>query len=153
MPSCCGYGRGLSRRCSKSSDSMYLCGKAMHVSRGEGKAFKQVLGTPPGGYRRNVVEVQQHTTFPGGYSERTKPEVMAGPGSWNYFRENQSTPFPTPEEKTLGQPKCSVTDSSNALIPFQAICTPIQTRKNDDNCVITVIPVAPRIRANRSANP
>ena len=53
----------------------------------------------------------------------------------------------------LGQPICSVTDSSNSLIPFQAICTPMQTRKNDDNCVITVIPVAPRIRANRSANP
>lgn len=53
----------------------------------------------------------------------------------------------------FGQPICSVSDSSNALIPFQAICTPIQTRKKDDNCVITVIPVAPRIRANRSANP
>jgi hypothetical protein len=39
------------------------------------------------------------------------------------------------------------------LIPFQAICTPIQTRKNDDNCVITVIPVAHRIRASWSANP
>jgi hypothetical protein len=44
---------------------MYLCGKAMHVSRREGKAFKQVLGTPPGGDRRNGVELQQHTTFPG----------------------------------------------------------------------------------------
>ena len=53
----------------------------------------------------------------------------------------------------IGQPICSVTDSSNVLTPFQAICTPIQTRKKDDNCVITVIPVAPRIRANRSANP
>jgi hypothetical protein len=38
----------------------------------------------------------------------------------------------------FGQPICSVTDSSNALIPFQAICTPIQTNKKDDNCVITV---------------
>jgi hypothetical protein len=45
---------------------MYLCGKTMQVSRLEGKAFKQVLGAPPGEYRRNVVEVQQHTTFPGG---------------------------------------------------------------------------------------
>jgi hypothetical protein len=44
---------------------MDLCGKAMHASRREGKAFKQVLGTPPGGYRHNVVEVQQHTNFPG----------------------------------------------------------------------------------------
>jgi hypothetical protein len=53
----------------------------------------------------------------------------------------------------FGQLICSVTDSSSAFIPFQAICTPIQTRKKDDNCVITVIPVGPRIRANRSANP
>jgi hypothetical protein len=45
---------------------MNLCGEAIHVSRREDKAFKQVLGTPPGGYPRNVVEVQQHTTFPGG---------------------------------------------------------------------------------------
>jgi hypothetical protein len=44
---------------------MYLCGTAIQVSGREGKAFKPVLGTPPGGYRRNVVEVQQHT-FPGG---------------------------------------------------------------------------------------
>src|SRR5579864_1577898 len=50
------------------------------------------------------------------------------------------------------QPICNVTDSSNALIPFHAICTPIQTKKKDDNCVITVIPVAPKMRANRSAN-
>ena len=46
------------------SDLMYLSGKAIHVSRREGKAFKRVLGTPLGGYRRNVVEVQQHTAFP-----------------------------------------------------------------------------------------
>ena len=58
-----------------------------------------------------------------------------------------------PRGKRRGQPICSVTDSSKALIPFQAICTPIQTRKNDDNCVITVIPVAHRIRASWSANP
>jgi hypothetical protein len=45
---------------------MYLCGKAIHISRPEGKAFKQVLGTPLGGYRRNMVEVQQHTTFQNG---------------------------------------------------------------------------------------
>src|SRR5882672_4641816 len=45
---------------------MYRCGKAIHVSRREDKAFKQVLGMPPGGFRRNVVEVQQNTTFPGG---------------------------------------------------------------------------------------
>jgi hypothetical protein len=44
---------------------MYLCGKAIHASRHEDKPFKQVLGTPPDGYRRNVVEVQQHTTLSG----------------------------------------------------------------------------------------
>jgi hypothetical protein len=38
---------------------MYLCGKAIQVSRREDKALKQVLGTPLGGYRRDVVEVQQ----------------------------------------------------------------------------------------------
>jgi hypothetical protein len=42
---------------------MYRCAKPMHVSRREG--LKQVLGTPPGGYRRNAVEVHQHATFPG----------------------------------------------------------------------------------------
>jgi hypothetical protein len=66
------------------------------------------------------------------------------------FRE---TSLQLRRKSTLGQAKCRVSDSSNALIPFQAICTPMQTRKNDDNCVITVIPVAPRIRAKRSANP
>jgi hypothetical protein len=50
---------GPPRRCSKSSNLMYLRGKAIQVSRREGKAFNQVLGTQPGGYRRNVVEVQQ----------------------------------------------------------------------------------------------
>jgi hypothetical protein len=45
---------------------MYLCSKAIHVSRREDKAFKQLLGTPPGGHGRNEVEVQQHTIFPGG---------------------------------------------------------------------------------------
>jgi hypothetical protein len=45
---------------------MYICGKAIHISRPEGKAFKQVLGMPLGGYRRDMVEVQQHTTFQNG---------------------------------------------------------------------------------------
>jgi len=67
--------------------------------------------------------------------------------------KSQSTPLQLQRKSAPAQPKCSVTDSSNALIPFQVICTPIQTRKNDDNCVITVIPVAPRICAKRSANP
>jgi hypothetical protein len=51
------------------------------------------------------------------------------------------------------QPICSVTDSANALIPFQAICTPMQTSRNDESCMITNIAVGPKIRANRSANP
>lgn len=63
MLSRCGYGRGLSRRFSQSSGLMYLCGKAIHASRREDKAFKQVLGTPPGGDGRNVVKVQQHPPF------------------------------------------------------------------------------------------
>jgi hypothetical protein len=50
----------------ESPDLMYLCGKAIHLSRREPKTFKQVLGTPLGGYRRSVVEVQPHTTFPDG---------------------------------------------------------------------------------------
>jgi hypothetical protein len=63
---------------------MYLCGKAMHVSRREGKTFKQVLGTLPGGYRRNVVEVQQHTTLtsPAGF-------FFTG-GTTNSLRSGQS---------------------------------------------------------------
>jgi hypothetical protein len=69
-------------------------------------------------------------------------------------RQEPSQPLCNARGKVLiAQPICSLTDSSNALIPFHAICTPIQTRKKDDNCVITVSPVAPRIRAKRSANP
>ena len=47
----------------------------------------------------------------------------------------------------------SVTDSSRALIPFQTICAPIQSRRNDESFIITDIPVWPRTRASRSANP
>jgi hypothetical protein len=69
-------------------------------------------------------------------------------------RQEPVNPFCNARGKIpIAQPICRVTDSSNSLIPFQAICTPIQTRKKDDNCVITIIPVAPRIRASRSANP
>jgi hypothetical protein len=35
----------------------------------------------------------------------------------------------------------NVTDSSRALIPFQTICAPIQTRRNDESFIMTVIPV------------
>lgn len=48
---------------------------------------------------------------------------------------------------------CSAADSSRALIPFQTICAPIQTRRNDDSFIITDIPVSPRTRASRLANP
>jgi len=57
----------VSRGPIQSTILMYLCGKAIHVSRREGKAFKQVLGMPLGGYRRNIVEVQQHTAFENGH--------------------------------------------------------------------------------------
>lgn len=79
--------------------------------------------------------------------------VLVTPGNSGGGAVSQLTRLQLHWRSVLGQPKCSVTDSSNSLIPFQAICTPIQTRKNDDNCVITVIPVAPRIRASWSANP
>jgi hypothetical protein len=48
---------------------------------------------------------------------------------------------------------CSVKDSSRVLMPFQTIWAPIQTRRNDESFVITDIPVGPRTRASRSANP
>ena len=51
------------------------------------------------------------------------------------------------------QARCRVTDSRKSLMAFQLICTPMQTRRNDDNFVITIIAVRPRIRARRSANP
>jgi len=44
-------------------------------------------------------------------------------------------------------------EPSNTLAPFQRICTPMHTSKNDDNRMITLIPVAPRNRASLSANP
>jgi hypothetical protein len=77
------------------------------------------------------------------------------PARVGILKEGKGRPIPLQFQRKSGlaQPICSVIDSSNALIPFQAIWTPIQTRKNDDNCVITVIPVAPRICARRSANP
>jgi hypothetical protein len=60
---------------------MYLCGRAIHVSRHEGKAFKQVLGTPLGGYRRNMDEVQQPTTFPNGQLANRKLSRLAREGN------------------------------------------------------------------------
>ena len=36
--------------------------------------------------------------------------------------------------------------------PFQKICTPIQTSRNDDSLMITLIAVAPNAAASRSAN-
>ena len=54
---------------------------------------------------------------------------------------------------TRVQARCRVTDPSNSLMPFQAICTPMQTRRNDDNFVITIVALRPSVRARRSANP
>jgi cytochrome c len=45
------------------------------------------------------------------------------------------------------------TEVKKALTPFHTICTPMQTRRNDASLAMTVIAVAPNIRANRSANP
>jgi hypothetical protein len=44
-------------------------------------------------------------------------------------------------------------EAKKALTPFQTIWTPMQTNRNDVSRTITVVPVAPSIRANRSANP
>ena len=44
-------------------------------------------------------------------------------------------------------------DANNTLAPFQKICTPMHTSKNDDSRMITLIPVAPSNFASRSANP
>src|ERR1700720_1843372 len=43
--------------------------------------------------------------------------------------------------------------ASNALAPFQRICTPMQTSRNDDRRMITPMAVAPSARANLSENP
>ncbi len=50
------------------------------------------------------------------------------------------------------QRTCTGTELNNALAPFHRICTPMHTSRNEDSCIITVIPVVPRIRASRSAN-
>jgi len=65
-------------------------------------------------------------------------------------RQEPVNPFASPEEKCpLGQPICSVTGLQQRFDHVPAICTPIQTKKDYDKCVIIVIPVAPRIRANQ----
>ena len=38
-----------------------------------------------------------------------------------------------------------------ALKPFQKICTPMQTSRNDDNRKITFIPLGPTAAASRDA--
>jgi len=45
------------------------------------------------------------------------------------------------------------TEASNARTPFQRICTPMQTNKNDASCMITLIAVGPSTRASLSENP
>ena len=42
-------------------------------------------------------------------------------------------------------------DFRSELTPFQTICTPIHTSKNDVSCRITVMPVVPSTRPKRSA--
>jgi hypothetical protein len=41
--------------------------------------------------------------------------------------------------------------AKSALAPFQTICTPMHTSKNDVSCRITVMPVVPSTRPRRSA--
>ena len=60
---------------------------------------------------------------------------------------------PAPAAITDFTVRLTVTEANKALAPFHRICTPMQTSRNDDNRRITLIAVAPRIRASRSANP
>ena len=48
----------------------------------------------------------------------------------------------------LVQRTCRNHELTSALAPFQRICTPMHTSRNDVSCKITVIPVAPRTRPN-----
>jgi hypothetical protein len=41
--------------------------------------------------------------------------------------------------------------AKSALAPFQTICTPMHTNRNEVNCRITVMPVVPSTRPSRSA--
>lgn len=42
---------------------------------------------------------------------------------------------------------------TSALTPFQKICTPMHTSKNEDSRTTMVIPFSPKAFAKRSANP
>jgi hypothetical protein len=64
---------------------MYLCGKAIHVSRREGKAFKQVLGTTRDGCRRKVVQVQQHIPLKYGLEFEFTGKTVCWLGDANVF--------------------------------------------------------------------
>jgi hypothetical protein len=44
-------------------------------------------------------------------------------------------------------------EEMSARRPFHKICTPMQTSRNEDKRTMTVMPVGPRMRARRSANP
>lgn len=52
-----------------------------------------------------------------------------------------------------GQAMCSETDSNRAFKPFHTIWAPIHASRKDQSFIITDIPVGPRTRARRSANP
>ena len=54
--------------------------------------------------------------------------------------------------KTLS-PQIHDSAVNNALLPFHKICTPMHTSKKEVSCRMTVIPVVPITRPNRSANP
>jgi hypothetical protein len=56
-------------------------------------------------------------------------------------------PAPCPQRPNAGNV------FNNADNPFQEICTPMHTSKNDDNLMITLIAVGPNTWASRSENP
>jgi hypothetical protein len=49
------------------------------------------------------------------------------------------------------QAVCRAMDSSNALTPFQPICTPMQTRRNDDSFTMTNIALVGKSIAQKNA--
>jgi hypothetical protein len=68
-------------------------------------------------------------------------------------RGTRGTPFGR-TLKMIGEHRQRVLAGSvarSALAPFQTICTPMHTSKNDVSCRITVIPVVPSTRPRRSA--
>src|SRR5216683_6797742 len=79
----------------------------------------------------------------------TYPYVCHSERSDRRFRPCRKEPAFRP----LLHPYLPASEPNNTLAPFHRICTPMHTSKNDDNRMITLIPVAPSNIASRSANP